>query len=72
MIEQPDQEQAEFPPPLRVNTCFDRLGIQVNGALLKLMRDHLTIREGLENPGRDTDFDRWLHGQIYTCDYNMV
>ncbi|KAF9785059.1 hypothetical protein BJ322DRAFT_1020665 [Thelephora terrestris] len=34
MIEQPDQEQAEFPPPLRVNTCFDRLGIQVNGALL--------------------------------------
>jgi hypothetical protein len=59
-----------------VNTCFDRLEIVINGALLSVMQSHLAgapkDEQGMVDAREDTDFDRWMHGQIYQCDYNAV
>ena len=53
-----------------VHTCFDRLEIEINPALLQSMNLHLTSRE--MGSDEDTDFDRWLHAQIYKLEYNAM
>jgi hypothetical protein len=62
-----------MPIPMSINVCFDKLEIHLNQALLGLMESHLKQRDSSGNAGEDTDFDRWIHGQIYqSADYNMV
>jgi hypothetical protein len=60
------------PAPMSVNTCFDRLEISINQTLLRIMRSHLEGREEDGDDGEDTDFDRWVHGQIYRPHYNSI
>ena len=58
------------PKPIRVSTCFDGLEITVNHSLLDLMQDHLMFRGEHPSATEDTGFDRWLHGQVYTTEFN--
>lgn len=58
------------PMPIRVSTCFDGLEITVDRALINLMEDHMTSREEQSDITQDTAFDRWLHGQLYTTEFN--
>ena len=56
-----------------VNACFDKLEISINPPLLETMESHLKQRERLrETEEADTDFDRWIHGQVYRPEYNML
>lgn len=72
MLENPREQDPKVPPPMAVNTCFDRLEVRINRALLDSMELHLVDSgEGGDN-GEDTDFDRWIHGQIYQSDYNAL
>jgi|HubBroStandDraft_2_1064218.scaffolds.fasta_scaffold150375_1 hypothetical protein len=57
---------------MEVNTCFDRLVIGLNSALLDCMEAHLMFREDNQDGGEDTDFDRWIHGQIFQSEYNAL
>jgi len=56
---------------MRVNVCFNGLEISVNRALLDIMGSHLSQ---LDRSGHieDTDFDRWIHGQVYCAEYTML
>lgn len=72
MLEDPKPEDPKLAPPLVVATCFDGLEIRVNGALLEVMKSHLKTREDAANCKEDTDFDRWLHGQVCRLEYNNV
>ena len=53
-----------------VHTCFDRLEIEINPTLLQSMNSHLTSWE--MGNDKDTDFDHWLHAQIYKLEYNTM
>jgi len=55
-----------------VNACFDKLEISINSALLEIMKSHLEQRERLGDEGGDTEFDCWIHGQVYQPEYNML
>jgi len=55
--------------PIQASTCFDGLEITINQALVGLMKEHLRLREDLEMT-EDTPFDHWLHGQLYTTEFN--
>lgn len=72
MLENPKPGDPTIPLPMVVNTCFDKLVINVNRTLLEIMRSHLRSREENGGGGEDTDFDRWVHGQIYQSEYNML
>jgi hypothetical protein len=68
--EDPAPRVKTEPPPLAISTCFDKLEVVFNLTLLEMMESHLKSRES--GSGEDTDFDRWLHGQIYQSDYNTI
>jgi hypothetical protein len=56
-----------------VNVCFDRLEFKICRTLLKIMQAHLEQREwGDGSEGEDTDFDRWIHGQVCQSEYNLM
>lgn len=65
-----DSVSTRDPEPLHISTCIDLLEINLNSTLMDLMKEHLQFREN--NPGdeRDTDFERWFHGQLYTAEFN--
>jgi hypothetical protein len=70
MLADGDPAPKTEPLPLVISTCFDKLEIVFNLTLLEMMESHLKSRE--DGSGEDTDFDRWLHGQIYQLDYNAT
>jgi hypothetical protein len=72
MLENPQLGDPTIPPPLAVHTCFDKLEIRLNHALIEVMGSHLKYREDTGDGGEDTDFDRWAHGQIYQSEFNMT
>lgn len=76
MLEHPTDADPKIPVPMVVNSCFDKLEISVNPALLHIMQSHLVRRELKDGDAgfddRDTDFDRWIHGQVYQAEYNML
>ena len=72
MLENPKPGDPTFPLPIPVSTCFDRLQVKLNRAMLELMRLHLEFREDPGKSEEDTAFDRWIHGQIYCPGYNML
>lgn len=72
MLENPRLGDPTVPAPLAVSACFDKLEIKVNRALLESMKSHLKTRESAENNGEDTEFDRWVHSQIYLSEYNAA
>ena len=53
--------------PITVNTCFNKLEFVVNNALVAPMELHLKTEER-----EDSDFDSWMHGQLYGSEYNAV
>lgn len=58
---------------MSVNSCFDKLEINVCHTLLNTMRSHLKQREQIGgSEEEDTDFDRWIHGQVYRSEYNTL
>jgi len=71
-LENPRPNDPKLPIPIAVNACFDKLEIRINSLLLKMMESHLTEKEYPEESEGDTDFDRWIHGQVYKPEYNMV
>ena len=75
MLEHPGGNDPRIPAPMVVNSCFDKLEININPALLHIMQSHLMQREKPSNTDvgfDDTDFDRWIHGQVYRAEYNML
>jgi hypothetical protein len=72
MLENPKPGDPTFPLPILVRSCFDGLQVRFNRAMLEMMRLHLEIREDPEKRGEDTDFDRWIHGQIYFPGFNLL
>ena len=58
------------PLPIKVQACFDKIVVDINNPLLRLMESHLRQRENLG--GEDTYFDRWIHAQIYQPEYNTL
>lgn len=77
MLENPggDPKLLQILPPMAVNTCFNKLEVRINTALLTSMSAHLESRENsrsCEGDAEDTDFDRWVHGQICQSEYNML
>lgn len=72
-LETPRPDDTTFPIPMVVNVCFDKLEIRINHALLSIMQSHLTQRERPDNEEEgDSEFDCWIHGQIYQPEYNML
>ena len=55
-----------------VSTCFDKLEIVVNLAMLEVMQSHLMHREGTGNIRGNTSFDCWVHGQICRSEFNKL
>ena len=37
---------------------------------MDLMEEHLRFRENNPGDAQDTAFDQWLHGQLYTAEFN--
>jgi hypothetical protein len=55
-----------------VQTCFDKIEIVLNRAMLGCMQSHLRRRQDHGDNGEDTDFERLIHGQIYRLEYNRI
>ena len=55
-----------------ISACFDRLEIVINQSLLEIMQSHLQEQEESDAEAVDTDFDCWIHGQIYKPEYNKM
>jgi hypothetical protein len=71
-LENPKTSDPTVPLPIKVNSCFDKLEININPSLLAIMISHLEQREKPESMEEDTKFDRWIHGQVYQSEYNMI
>lgn len=71
-LERPKPRDPTLPPPMVISACFDRLEISINQSLLEIMQSHLHKREESGTEEVDTDFDCWIHGQIYRPEYNKM
>lgn len=71
-LERPKRRDPTLPPPMIISACFDRLEIVINQSLLEIMQSHLQEREESDAEAVDTDFDCWIHGQIYKPEYNKM
>jgi hypothetical protein len=72
-LERPRAGDPTLPIPMVVNSCFDKLEININPPLLHVMELHLKQHERPKDVEEwDTDFDRWIHGQVYQPEYNML
>jgi hypothetical protein len=71
-FEYPTSDDPTLPIPMAVNACFDRLEISINRPLLETMESHLKQRESSRETEVDTNFDCWIHGQVYRPEYNML
>ena len=69
-LERPLPNDSSLPLPIQVQACFDKIVIDINPPLLGLMESHLKQRESFDE--EDTDFDRWIHAQIYQPEYNTL
>jgi hypothetical protein len=72
MIENPKDGDPNDAPPIAVQSCFDRLEITINNPLLTTMLSHLAHREDDRNSQVDTDFDVWIHRQIFQPEFNTL
>jgi hypothetical protein len=72
MLENLNADNSTIPPPLGIQTCFDKMEIVLNRAMLGCMQSHLKHRQDHGYGGGDTDFDRLIHGQIYHPEFNRV
>ena len=71
-LKHPLPNDSTQPLPIKVQACFDKIAIYVNIPLLRLMESHLRQRESRSLEEQDTDFDCWIHAQIYHPKYNTL
>ena len=64
----PDPISTADPKPIHVSTCTDLFEINFNGTLLAMMKEHLHYREAKGTD--DTAFERWIHGQLCSAEFN--
>lgn len=69
-LEHPLPNDSNLPLPIKVQACFDKIVVNINSSLLGIMELHLRQRESSKE--EDTDFDRWIHAQIYQPEYNVL
>ena len=57
MLENHKPKDPTVPLHIAVNTCFDKLEININRTSLESLRSHLNSQRQTGDYGEDTDFD---------------